>query len=490
MKYEVAIASKAHNQLCDFLLEYTNKGNMQEKLCFAFWYPSHSSNKLSALISDFIYPKDEEYELHGNVSFDSSYLVRAIQTCRKKQAGLVFIHNHLTEGWQDMSRDDIVAERDRISPASNATGLPLVGLTLGTDKQWSARFWVKENNAYKRNWCDKVRVIGSKLDIQYNERNFKKPIRKEKLKRTIDTWGIECQSKIARLEVGIVGLGSVGALVAESLARMGVQNLTLIDGDKAKIHNLDRLLYATEDNIGEYKVSLAKKYLKKNATASDITIKTHSNYLQDTECYQSALSCDILFSCVDRPLPKDILNNIAYIHYIPVIFGGIFIDNKSSGKLAQATWSTSILSPRFRCLRCDGQYTTSDVIQEVDGSLDNPSYVRGQDGLRNQNVFPFSMNVASSMVLEMIRFIISEDWWSHVGYKTFYNFIQKDMKILSDKKCKESCAVLSNSGIGDSYRQNFLIKNQQSDKFSIVQLKEKILSLLSQIKKLIKRLKK
>ena len=483
MIYETAFTDKIHNELCNFLLEPIRKGKLQEKLCFAFWYPSHGSNKLSALISDFIHPEEKEYTLHGNVSFEASYLVRAIQICRKKKAGLVFIHNHLSEGWQGMSRPDIIAEKDRIAPASNTTGLPLVGLTLGTDGQWSARFWIKKNNNYNRIWCDKIRIVGEKLDVQYNEEKIKKTTRKKQLQRTIDTWGIDCQNKMARLTVGIVGLGSVGTVVAESLARMGIQNLILIDGDKIKIHNLDRLLYATEKDIGQYKVLLAEKYLKKSATASNFNVKAHTSYLQNETCYKSALDCDILFSCVDRPLPKDILNNIAYVHYIPVIFGGIFIDTKIDSKLAQAIWSVSVLSPKFQCLRCDKQYTTSDVIQEVDGSFDDPSYMRQESGLSNQNVFPFSTNLASAMVLEMIRFIISEDWWSHVGKKTRYNLIAKNIKISSDKKCEENCVVFLRSGIGDNYKQNFLTQTSLDSRLSLL-----FSSIISWIRKLFKKI--
>ena len=474
MIYEAVLKDTTHNQLCNFLLEPVRKGHLQEKLCFALWHPSYSLNKLSALISECIIPKEEECSLHGNVSFESSYLVRAIQVCHEKKAGLVFIHNHLTDGWQGMSKEDIIAERDRISPPAHSTKLPLVGLTLGTDEQWSARFWVKENHGYQRNWCDKIRIIGKKMDVQYNEAKVKKPIQKKKLKRTISTWGDDCQNKLARLKIGIIGLGSVGNLVAESLVRMGIQNLTLIDGDKVEIHNLDRLLYATEKDIGKYKVLLTKKHIQVNAVADNFVVKTYQSYLQDETSYKAALDCDVLFSCVDRPLPKDILNNLAYVHYIPVIFGGVFIDNKKNNKLAQATWSTSVLSPGFRCLRCDNQYTTSEVVQEVDGSIDNPSYMQGQDGLNNQNVFPFSMSLASAMVLEMIRFVISEDWWCHVGEKTFYNFIPKNIEISSNKKCEDSCVVFSRLGIGDKYKQSFLVKTQLKNQSFISWIKKRL----------------
>ena len=56
------------------------------------------------------------------------------------------MHSHPTEGWQDMSHADIIAERDRIASPTNSTKMPLVGLTIGTDGSWSARFWIKQKN--------------------------------------------------------------------------------------------------------------------------------------------------------------------------------------------------------------------------------------------------------------------------------------------------------------------------------------------------------
>ena len=57
------------------------------------------------------------------------------------------------------------------------------------------------------------------------------------------------------------------------------------------------------------------------------------------DAYDAALDCDVLFAAVDRPLPKDLLNNIAYVHCIPVVFGGIRVATKPDRTLGDATWS-------------------------------------------------------------------------------------------------------------------------------------------------------
>lgn len=59
----------------------------------------------------------------------------------------------------------------------------------------------------------------------------------------------------------IIGLGSVGTWVANSLVMSGVENLILIDGDKVEITNLHRQLGYFEENLNKYKVDVAKENL-------------------------------------------------------------------------------------------------------------------------------------------------------------------------------------------------------------------------------------
>ena len=458
MNYEVVLTERIHEKACNFLLKHVRRGQNQEELCFALWKPSTGATRTTALVFDIIFPTNGEHDLHGNASFDSSYLVRAVKLACAKKVGLAFMHNHFTDGWQGMSAEDVIAERDRISPPTRASGLPLVGLTLGTDGSWSARFWIWDGYNFNRSWCDKVRVVGRTLRITFNDRRMPPPRRRAVLRRTIDTWGEKCQQDISRLRIGVVGVGSVGIMVAESLARIGVQELLLIDPDKIEEHNLDRLLYATKENIGENKVDFAASHLTKSATAEEFHVQTFNDLVQKKHAYLATLDCDVLFVAVDRPLPKDLLNRIAYAHCIPVIFGGVYIDSKPDGSLGQATWSIAAVGLERRCLRCDGQYTSSEVIMERDGSLDAPSYIQravGNGPPANQNVFPFSINLASFMLIEMLRLVVSENWWPDKGGKLQYTMIPNRLHV-EQKRCDNNCSIYEISAIGDGYNYPFI----------------------------------
>ena len=396
MRLEVTLTAEANSVSSGHLLQHAERHELQEDLCFALWRPSTGSQRLTALIDDIILPEPGERMLHGNASFAPHYLARAVKVAREKEAGLAFMHSHLSSGWQGMSDADVVAERDVLAYPAGATGLPLVGMTIGTDGYWSTRVWERNGIHMRRTWCDKTRIVGPKAYTMYFNDNLKPASsRRNLLKRTFDTWGKEAQDIISRCRIGIVGLGSVGCIVAEALARIGVSEVTLIDPDRVEEHNLDRLLYGTRKDIGKLKVNLAAQAMRRNATAERILITSLPIALQSEMAYKAALDCDVLFSCVDRPVPRDVLNYIAQAHLIPVIDGGIAVQSdRRKDRLFSAHWRASLVTPYHRCMRCSGQYNSSMVVMELDGSLDDPSYITNLSPDENggaQNVFPFSL---------------------------------------------------------------------------------------------------
>ena len=459
MIYDVVLTESVHKQACDHLLQHVRLHKLQEDVCFGLWQPSTGLNRQSALVYKIVLPRKGERKLSKFTKFSPEYLTRVIKIACSSNAGLVFMHNHLSDGWQNLSKLDTIAERDRIAPPSRVCGLPLVGLTLGTDGAWSARYWVREEKKTKLIWCNKVRVVGQRLKVTFNDELMPPPKRRKLLTRTADTWGEEYQSKIARLKMGVIGTGSVGCIVAEALARMGISNLILVDPDRIESHNLDRLLYAGKSDIGKFKTEFVAQCLENSATSDSFKVETYPYSIQQETAYRAALDCDILFSAVDKPLPKDLLNRIAYSHCIPVISGGIRIENKKSSLLSNALWSITVVGPGKQCLRCNGQYSSSDVITEIDGSLEDPMYIQQSSDSefpRNQNVFTFCANIASFMVIEMIRLLIAETWWPNVGNRMSYSFIPGQLSF-TQEYCGENCSISGNLAIGDQFRYPFII---------------------------------
>ena len=394
----------------------------QEDLCYALWYPGQGATRMNALVCDPILPKDGERGVHGNASTTGEYLGRAIKLATQKGAGIAFLHSHPYPGWQGMSPDDIATERRQAPAVKATTGLPLVGMTIGNDGTWSGRLWVKTApKRYDRFWCASVRVLGANgLETSFNDQLMPPPAFREELTRTISAWGVESQQKLARLHFGIVGVGSVGSVVAEALARMGIQHITLIDYDRVERHNLDRLLHATPEDADKrrLKVDVIGGALETSATAAHPVIDKLPLAISEEVGFRQALDCDILFSCVDRPWARHVLNYLAYAYLIPVIDGGILIRTRHN-KLKQASWRSHAVYPGRRCLECIGQYDPSSVNVERRGDLDNPRYIEGlpldHTLRRNENVFPFSAHLGSSLIVHALHVALNPVGLSDIG---------------------------------------------------------------------------
>ena len=461
-KFSIAIPENLNNDLCNHLI----REDKDEDLIFALWNKSVGLKRDTALIYELIYPVKDDRQRHGNVSFNPQYIKRVCREAAAKNCGIVFIHSHPFPGWQNMSNDDIIAEKERLSDTVEVlTGYPLVGMTLGSDKTWSGRRWVfnENTNEYDIQWADNVRSVGGNLRIDYTDFLVPPPKFNKQFKRTRAVWGKVNHEKLAKMRIGIVGLGSVGSMVAEGLARMGMEKFILIDFDKIETHNLDRLVGSTKNDIGQYKVDIAKRQINNVGTSANIDVEISDKSLYVEEAYRLAIDCDVLFSCVDRPRARYILNHIAYSHLIPVIDGGIQVrfdgDEINGYDFSGADWQLQTISPNKPCLQCLEVYNTSDVSLEMDGLLDDVSYIKGlpKDEYKkknNENIFPFSSNLASLEIFQLIAFA--------TGAGEIYNFgVQRfryNPGIISqyyDRECKPGCDFVKSIATGDKYIKVF-----------------------------------
>ena len=464
--HEAALTSEANEVACDHLLKHYRQGRQQEDLCFGLWTPSNGAERETAIVTDILLPTNGERHLHGNVSFEPKYLLRATRAAIRSGQGLVFMHSHLSTGWQDMSALDIRAERDRISDTARATGKPLVGMTVGIDGHWSARVWKQRPRGKTKVVSKKVRVLEKSRLVIWERPKSKNPDR-QKQRRMIETWGEMKQRRLEELRIGIVGLGSVGSIVAEGLARTGIRELLLIDHDIVEMHNLDRLLNASSRDVGRMKTDVAEKSAKKASTAGIIRIINHRRKIQDTEAFAAARDCDILISCVDTPSARDILNRIAIRDAIPVVDGGVEVRKDPRSKnMNAARWKAHVVTPYSECLRCKGQYTSSDVMLELDGSLQNPRYIKGSKPLRTggENVFFLSLSAASEILNLTLRMLIAETWWPNLeGVER--NFVTGRTQNRNDT-CHENCTIKHERWLGDFGKKiDYLTNGRSNPKF-------------------------
>jgi hypothetical protein len=442
---ELAVAMTS--ALDEELRHHFDHPGRQEDLTFAYWRPSVGARRLTALVHELNLPVGDERILEGNVSFTAEYLTRVLKEV-PAGSGIVLLHSHLGRGWQDMSMDDDVAERDRLASAvAGVTELPLVGMTWGTDGTWSARMWGRQASfQYERIDVRSVRVVGSEgLRMSFHPVLAPAAGPNGAQVATASVWGRRVQADISRVTFGITGLGSVGSLLAEGAARTGFSSFVLVDHDRLEERNLDRTTNATAADVTarRRKVSIAARAIRRSHTSATVTVETIPTTALTGDAIAQLLDCDVIVSCVDRPLPRWLLNTLAYSHLIPVVDGGIQAAVTPAGTPLHIDWRIHTVGPGRACLVCLGALRRSDVGLERDGLLDDADYIAGlseteKERYNRRNVFGFSMAVAAHELLQVVGMLSGTSRIGGVGPQ-HYSAYPGEMVVTRTAPCEEGC---------------------------------------------------
>lgn len=427
----------------------------EEEICFAVWYPAQGSKRFTAVLHSPIFPHPEDRVRHGNLSAMPVYVDRAKEAAREAGGGLAMIHTHpFGRGWQGLSRDDQFYEKDVLSKeVFGITGYPLVGLTLAGDNNWSARIYEKlPGKVPTLKWCEAVRVVGRNVKIQFNQR-IRPPIRPSRaLMRTTSVWGPDHQSVIMRMRVGVIGAGSVGSILVEILSRIGVGEIYVLDYDRVSEQNLDRLLHATKGDVGKPKANLARVNALKAATNPNFACLAFSqSSVVEEYGFEVSKDCDVLFSCVDRPWPRQVLNHLAYSSLIPVVDGGVSFRTKEY-RLIHGMFRAQTVGPGRACLSCLGAYDPGEVQMDREGAFDDPQYIeelkRGGAEPSRQNIMPFSVGLASVESIQFVELVTNIGRSGDLGQQPYDYYTGEILPVHA--KCKPGCEYAAMAARGDS----------------------------------------
>ncbi|WP_457552740.1 HesA/MoeB/ThiF family protein [Desulfobacula sp.] len=144
---------------------------------------------------------------------------------------------------------------------------------------------------------------------------------KERYDRNFDTLSCEEQKRLALSKVVIIGLGGLGGVVCETLARVGIGHLTLIDGDVFEASNLNRQLLCQEQLIGFSKAQAAKDRVQ--AINSEVSVNHLIEYLDESNLYDRIKDSDVVMDCLDSIDTRFKLQQAAQKARIPIVSGAI-----------------------------------------------------------------------------------------------------------------------------------------------------------------------
>jgi molybdopterin/thiamine biosynthesis adenylyltransferase len=219
------------------------------------------------------------------------------------------------------------------------------------------------------------------------------------LDRTLRYFDQKSVDKVRNTVFAISGLGGVGAITAELLARWGVKKFRLLDMDKYDESNLNRQLFSTSKTIGKYKVDVAEQRIKEINPHAEIEFKI-SDRVDNENVHRFVKGAGFVIQNADHPSCK--LFYIAAKNYkIPLVNGYATI---TGGRLQAFDYRNSECTSFLETLWNRFKYKNSKPVTEM-----SRQEIIDFD---NQNVHPTapSLNFVTNMVgclivAEAVKFI-------------------------------------------------------------------------------------
>jgi len=125
--------------------------------------------------------------------------------------------------------------------------------------------------------------------------------------------------KVRNSTFAIAGLGGVGAITAELLARWGLKKFRLLDMDQYEPSNLNRQLCATSKTFGQYKIDVAADKIREINPFAKIEIIIRERVDNDN-VHKFVKGAGIVIQTTDSPSSK-LFYLAAQKHKVPLVNG-------------------------------------------------------------------------------------------------------------------------------------------------------------------------
>ena len=143
----------------------------------------------------------------------------------------------------------------------------------------------------------------------------------ERYARNMKSFSVQDQKMLLESRVTVVGCGGLGGTVSEILARIGVGELTLIDGDAFEESNLNRQLFSTEALMNQSKAVTAEKRIMSINSTVDVT--HHECNLDNDNAVELISGSDVSADCLDNLPTRFTLQSASKTAGIPMVSAAV-----------------------------------------------------------------------------------------------------------------------------------------------------------------------
>ena len=327
---------------------------------------------------------------YGYRALTPTFIHREILQCRDAGLAYLAVHNHNgSDRRVKFSRVDLEShERGYPALLDIGRGVPVGALVYGR-RSVAADIWLPDGS---RRSLGTYRVIGNEITRHYSQPRRSRKSDSEH-DRQVRMFGAAGQHILKASKVAVVGLGGVGSLVAEYLARLGVGNLVLIDPDEIESSNLSRVVGATQVDVevSQLKTQIAVRHAREMAV--DANLQSVAEDVAHESVAQALRDCDFIFLAADSMRARLVVNALAHQYLIPAIQMGARIRRGGRGSLEDAMCAVRHIRPGTGCLWCNGLIDPTQLAIEAKSDSERKEQAYG---VQEPNPSVITLNAVSA----------------------------------------------------------------------------------------------
>jgi molybdopterin/thiamine biosynthesis adenylyltransferase len=373
----------------------------------------------------------------GYRMFRATYVRDRILECADDKLVYLNAHNHGGTDRVAFSQDDL-ASHERGYPAllDLAEGQP-VGALVFAERAIAGDIWWPGG---LRMTIDRTIVMGRRRTVLLPEPRKIISAAAAAYDRQTRIFGDAGQAILKGAKVGIIGVGGVGALLVEYLARLGVGQFVLIEPERIDHTNLARFSGATRlDALAWFfdgrwpawlqsialrfcarKIRIAKRIIRRaNAHAR---IEAYATDFLEPESAARTLDCDYLFLAADSMRARLLFNAIVHQYLIPGVQVGAKVSaDESTGEITGIHTISRPINAECGCLLCNGLINAAKLQDEGQTAreLREQRYV-DDDTVAAPSVITLNATVASQAANDFLFYMTGlTDPTANAGYLRF-----------------------------------------------------------------------
>jgi hypothetical protein len=316
----------------------------------------------------------------GYKMFRAEFVRDRAVACQEQKLVYLNIHNHGGTTQVQFSHDDLRShERGYPALLDIAGDLPLGALVFSTQAV-AGDIWLPGG---RRLTLQRTVIVGKRRQLLFPA----PPPRPKNACRLYDRqtrlFGDAGQQRLSQAKIAIIGVGGVGALLIEWLARLGVGHFVLIEPERIEVSNLPRFPGATgfdalvwlqgdrfpawvrrlAGRLSARKLRIARRVIRRANPNARIELLPHDFLAQGIA--SRVLDCDYLFLAADTMRARLLFNAIVHQYLIPgVQVGAKVTADRSTGDITSIHAVARPVTPECGCLLCNQLINPSKLQEE------------------------------------------------------------------------------------------------------------------------------